>query len=854
MLSLASLRPLAKTIRPLKPESIAPAGSATAPPRMSSAATIFSGCLIQAGVRRPTTARNGAASRFAGRMRRALRICGLAACLAATLPTVAAATVSIGEQRVVVRDAARSVVIERSPLRISFNDRHGRPVLRGLAAGETEPKPLPETEDPEPFGLEHLPDNATYAPLQYEVGEETLAQWNNGLWTGNTLFSRRSGTVHFARSVVAAEPWKRGVRLELSTTEPGRRLIVEVTPDQGRAFRVRVRPDQRQGVITVGDSFVSTEKEDFYGFGGRHGSVDKRGEKLYGDLEQENLGGEETLVPGLSLFDTLVEQGTDFDPDDFTPPDPATLPGGFERYLFPNGANAAYYPQAQFVSSRGYGFLLNQSRRSRWRMANDRADAWQVQASAARLDYTVVIGERVIAADKSPRRAVRGLSAITGRHRVPPRWAQGPTLWRAVQVPVLPGLPAPETAATYRAKIEQDLADIEAHDVEISAYAFEGWALLDDFDYVKSVIRRLRRMGIRTILYHRAYVSNDSLNTQPPGDFDETIAKGLVATTADGDPYIFGSNGGSPATLLDFTDPDTVRWWRARLKLLIDAGSDGFMQDFGEQVQDEMRFDSGAGGRAMHNRYPVIFHRTSREILDQLARRNGVRQPYWFFTRAGYSGRPGSAAYEMGNFPGDGTTDWGGASGLRSLAPDMLNRAVGGAFGFTADIGGYADFLSGATQEEIFVRWSEWAALTPYFRVHNSASQGTRMPWDFGEETLERWTEMAALHQRALPLIRDLWRRGRRNGMPITRPMWLAAPEAPGAATEGQQWLLGRSVLVAPIVEEGATSRQVSFGYGCWRQQGIPGRGPRIEGPTTRVIEAPLGRLPYFFRCGKQPF
>ena len=55
--------------------------------------------------------------------------------------------------------------------------------------------------------------------------------------------------------------------------------------------------------------------------------------------------------------------------------------------------------------------------------------------------------------------------------------------------------------------------------------------------------------------------------------------------------------------------------------------------------------------------------------------------------------RPGAAAYESANFPGDESPDWTPASGIRSLAPDMLNRAVGGAFGFATDIGGYLDFL-----------------------------------------------------------------------------------------------------------------------------------------------------------------
>ena len=206
----------------------------------------------------------------------------------------------------------------------------------------------------------------------------------------------------------------------------------------------------------------------------------------------------------------------------------------------------------------------------------------------------------------------------------------------------------------------------------------------------------------------------------------------------------------------------------------------------------------------------------------------------------------------MGNFPGDETADWGAASGLRSLAPDMLNRAVGGAFGYTTDIGGYADFLTGPPDEELFTRWSEWSALTPYFRVHNSATAGTRMPWSYGPVALARWKRLAALHQRALPYMRRLWEQGRRTGMPVTRPLWLAAPEAPGAFGEAQEWLLSEDVLVAPVVVEGTTARQVSFPGGCWEQQGTTGR--RFQGPTRATVQAPLGTLPYFFRCGRRPF
>jgi alpha-D-xyloside xylohydrolase len=753
-----------------------------------------------------------------------------------------AANVKISKQRVIVRSGRSRAVINRTPFWISFFSGR-RPALRELVANaDPTPKALPVTEDPEPFALERDPDNALYAPLTYEVGNEIHEQWTGGLWTGNTLFSRRSGTTHAARGVKRARPHKEGVRMLVTTSEPGRRLVVKVVPDGVAGLRVTATPNPQRGVMTVGDSFATAPGEGFHGFGGTHGTTDKRGEKVFSDVAQQNLGGQETLLPGLALFPVLLAGGTSYSALELGGvPSPTELPGGFERYMFPNGMNAAYYPQAQFISDRGYGFLLNRDDRSRWRMANDRGDAWQVQASGGRLDYTVFPA-------RGRRGAISHLTKLTGRHRLPPPWAQGPTLVRAIQIPALPGGAAVESPETYRNKIEQDIANIRAHGLNISAYSFEGWALLNDLDYVRSVTARLRAMGIRSILYVRAYMSDDALATEKKGDYAETKRLGLVATTPGGAPYEFGGNGGAPATLLDFTKPATVKWWRARLKLLVSLGADGFMQDFGEQVQDDMHFADGRTGLTMHNRYPVLFHKTSRRILDQIAAKRR-REPIWFYTRSGYSGRPGSAAFEMGNFPGDETVDWGGASGLRSLAPDMLNRAVGGAFGYTTDIGGYLDNLTGPPSEELYNRWSEWSALTPYFRVHNSASSGTRMPWFYGAATLARWKALADLHTRAIPLLRKLWKKGRRTGMPVTRPMWLAAPEAPGFGRD-QQWLLGHNLLVAPVVFPGATTRQVALPAGCWSHGPT---GQAYTGPGSATVPAPLGALPHFTRCGTSP-
>ena len=238
--------------------------------------------------------------------------------------------------------------------------------------------------------------------------------------------------------------------------------------------------------------------------------------------------------------------------------------------------------------------------------------------------------------------------------------------------------------------------------------------------------------------------------------------------------------------------------------------------------------------------------------MVSLWQRRHPRRRIFFFTRAGYSGTPGDAAYENANFPGDETTDWSPAAGLASQTPDMLNRAIGGAYGYSTDIGGYFDLGPySPTSKELFVRWAEWAALSPLFRLHGSVFAGVHTPWSYDAQTVAIYRRMVALHLAARPLIMRLWRRADRTGIPITRPLWLVDPGDPAAVANDQEWLLGPDVLVAPVVTQGATSLAVTFPAGCWRRAGSRAR---YRGPAVATVSAPLDALPYFVRCGKHPF
>ena len=742
-------------------------------------------------------------------MRRVAALSAAFAAAALTAPAAGAA-VQIGPGQVVVTSGGARAVISRSPIGIEFFDRRGRRVLREVAPPQPAVPfpvaPVPQLE----YASESPPPPSLYAPLAFLVGSHTVTQETaGGPWNGNLRAVTEGGVEYAATNVLAARRDGRGARLEVATSDPsGRLLVIRVLPGPvAGSLRVIARADPAAGVAAVSDSFASPAGEAFRGFGGRHNSIDQRGTEFYNWVQQQN-------VSSGSLTAAT---------------DPANGPG----YLFPNGDHAAYYVQSSFVSPSRYGFLLARDEISHWRMASDRAGAWQTEVAAPAIDYIVVPG--------GTRRAVAGISAINGRHRMPPAWAVGPQMDRAVPF-------IAEGPAAYARAVRDDLRQVRRRRLPLDAYRIEGWQFLPR-PVLRGLIRTMRARGIRPLLYFRLFVGRDDIGTDDPSDFDEAVNRGYVAERADGSPYVFITNFFQEGAVVDYTDRAALGWWKGRIREALALGAEGFMQDFGEQVQVDMHFEDGSTGATMHNRLAVLAHRATRQAIRAFERSHPQRRIF-FFTRAGYSGTPGAAAYENANFPGDETTDWTHASGLGSLATDMLNRAVGGAYGYTTDIGGYWDFPPHRPADrELFLRWAEWAALSPLFRLHGSILDGVHTPWSYDRGVVRAYRRLSRLRLRARPLILRLWRTAVRTGIPPTRPMWLQFPGDRRAAAEDQQWMLGPNLLVAPVVAAGARSVRAYLPRGCWRSPA----GRRLQGPGRRRVAAPLGRLPYFVRCGTRP-
>jgi alpha-glucosidase (family GH31 glycosyl hydrolase) len=747
-----------------------------------------------------------------GRVRRAILAAvvtgaALLAPATTTAATIARSRRALTQGTITVSTPGARAVITRDPFHLVIERRGGDPTLSEVANRGGHPLHLASTLDPRGPGIPNPVARTPVAPLSFLVGTDTLEQYAGGLWGGDLKSGTAQGTWYSARRVLSARRDGRGMRLVLSTDDPaGRRLVVTVAPQARDAIHLNARPTPSAGVAEVGDSFQSDAGEGFFGFGGRHNGLDQHGQALDSWTSEENLH-----APELS------------------------------GRLYPNGSTAAYYPVPEFVSSHPYGFLLDQYQLARFALDVDGRRTWDVTVAAPSLSYTVATGQAA--------RTIATLTRISGRQPAPAQWALGPMLDRLVKN-------VGETQADYQTDVRADLLNIRRYHLPLTAYRLEGWGLpgatpglptpsdndgLDLITYISASLqsqafRQLQARHIHPLVYLRPWLT--------PGS--APVRAGLEVRTASGAPYYMTSTSGAPIALLDFTNPAAVRFWQREVAAALNLGADGFMQDFGEQVLLGMHFHDGQTGATMHNEYPVLAVKATRGEFTRYARSHPGADPF-VFTRAGYTG---SARYENANFPGDETTDWSHSSGLRSLTSDMLNRAVDGAYGYGTDIGGYFDITTPPTTRQLFLRWAEWAALSPVFRLHGSGLAGTHTPWSFGAATVRTYDKISRLHLRAAPLIERLWHHADVTGMPVTRPLWLQFPTDRATWNQDQEWMLGPDVLVAPVVTKGAISRSVYFPPGCWRAPS----GATHHGPGSARLSAPLTVLPYFTRCGSAPF
>ncbi|MCD4686893.1 MAG: glycoside hydrolase family 31 protein [Anaerolineae bacterium] len=297
----------------------------------------------------------------------------------------------------------------------------------------------------------------------------------------------------------------------------------------------------------------------------------------------------------------------------------------------------------------------------------------------------------------------------------------------------------------------------------------------------------------------------------------------------------------------DFSSARVRSWWADHIPVLLRAGFAGIWNDMNEPtaitfqpngtLADYVKHDWDNVGQTHvgggHNTYGMLMARATREGIEKSCPR---KRPF-VLTRATYAGGQRYAA----SWTGDNGATW---EHLRLSIPMVLNAGLSGLPFTGPDIGGFA----GDTNPELYARWMQLGSLMPYFRSHTAAGTASQEPWCFGDqiETIAR--RYLELRYQLLPYLYAAFARNAQEGLPMVRPLFMEDPSDDNLRGINDAFMVGEAILAAPIVELGATQREIYLPRGAWYEYDT---GKLIDGARTVTVDAPLEKMPIYIRAGK---
>lgn len=431
----------------------------------------------------------------------------------------------------------------------------------------------------------------------------------------------------------------------------------------------------------------------------------------------------------------------------------------------------AYKNVPFYITNKGYGILLDNEGDASFEIASEKVERVQFSVEGERLDYYVINGG-------TPKGTIQTYTELTGKPALPPAWSFG--LWLSTSFTT--DYDEATTSSFIQGMADRD---IPLHVFHFDCFWMEAYEWCNftwdqkTFPYPKEMLKRYHDRGLKICVWINPYIAQKSPL------FAEGIKQGYLLKKNNGDVWqtdLWQAGMG----LVDFTNRDAVSWYQGKLKTLLNMGVDCFKTDFGERipVKDIAYFD-GSDPVKMHNYYTYLYNQAVFELLEK---ERGVGEAVLFAR---------SATVGSQKFP----VHWGGdcSANYPSMAETLrsgLSLACAG-FGFWShDISGFESTASA----DVYKRWCQFGLMSSHSRLHGSSSY--RVPWLFDDEACEVLRKFVRLKCRLMPYLYRQAVLSHEEGIPMMRPMFVEFPEDRGCDTLDKQYMMGDSLLIAPVFKE----------------------------------------------------
>jgi len=478
-------------------------------------------------------------------------------------------------------------------------------------------------------------------------------------------------------------------------------------------------------------------------------------------------------------------------------------------------SDQAYKSVPFYLTNRGYGVLVNETGPVSFEVASEKLARVQFSIEGQSLEYFVINGP-------DPKAVLSRLTALTGRPALPPAWSFG--LWLTTSF-----------TTSYDEKTATGFIEgMKARDLPLSVFHFDCFWMREfdwcDFEWDARVfpdpagmLKRLHARGLRVCLWINPYIAQRS------SIFAEAARKGYLLRRSDGS--VWQTDLWQPGMgIVDFTNPAARTWFQGHLRRLADMGVDAFKSDFGERIPTDVVYFDGSDPVKMHNHYSILYNEAVFELLES---ERGKGEALVFARSSHASGQ---------RLP----VHWGGdcASTFESMAESLRGGLSLGMCGFgfwSHDIGGF----EGTPPVAVYKRWLAFGLMSSHSRLHGSSSY--RVPWNYDEEACDVLRLFTKLKCRLMPYLFAKAVEAHELGIPVMRAMIVEFPGDPASDTLERQYMLGDSLLVAPVFSsDGVVDFYLPQGDWTHLLTGEVRQGGRWHRGTYGFLEMPL-----FARSGR---
>ena len=421
-----------------------------------------------------------------------------------------------------------------------------------------------------------------------------------------------------------------------------------------------------------------------------------------------------------------------------------------------------------YLSSKGYGLLVNSSGKVSYELCSEVVTRAQFSLPGEKLDFMVIGGG-------DGKSVLQNYTALTGRPALPPAWSFG--LWLTTSF-----------TTDYDEKTVRSFVDgMAQRNIPLHVFHFDCFWMKENewcnftwdeamFDDAPAMLRRMKEeRGLHICVWINPYIGQKSPL------FKEGMKNGYLLKRPNGDVWqwdLWQAGMG----IVDFTNPAAWAWYQEKLRALLDQGVDCFKTDFGERIPTDVVYYDGSDPELMHNYYPYLYNKC---VFDLLEAYKGRGQACLFARSATVGGQ---------KFP----VHWGGdcSSNYLSMAESLragLSLCLSG-FGFWShDISGF----EGTAPADVYKRWAAFGLLSTHSRLHGSNSY--RVPWLFGEEAVDVLRKFTNLKCTLMPYLYSAAVEAHQTGVPAMRAMLLEFPQDIPCQDLDRQYMLGERLLVAPV-------------------------------------------------------